>query len=145
MLVKYSPKWLPYLREISDNSFPYPTLMWQNLDKYSIRMLFTSDPVTNVNSRPTGFYAIQSLKKAVMILKLCVHPLYGGRGHGSDLLHDIEKYALDSERKIVTINVHEMNLCSIYWLQKRGYTAMRIEHALYSDGRDGYSFYKEIK
>ena len=145
MIVRYSPKWLPYLREISDNSFPYPTLNWQDIEKYSIKMHFSDDPVTNTSAKPTGFYAVKISEITSIILKLCVHPLYRGRGHGTDLLCDLEKHALDTGQKLVAINVHEMNLCTIYWLQTRGYTAIRIEKGLYSDGRDGYSFYKEIK
>ncbi len=145
MLVKYSSKWLPYLREISDNAFTYPTLKWQDIEKYAIKMHFADDPVTDTLAKPTGFYAVKSMPAAIMILKLSVHPLYQGQGYGTELLAGIELDALDSGRKLVTINVHEMNLCTIYWLQKRGYIAVRLEHALYVDGRDGYSFYKEIK
>jgi GNAT superfamily N-acetyltransferase len=145
MIVKYSAKWLPYLREISDNSFTYPTIRWQNLSEYSVKMHFAEDPVLNVAAKPTGFYVIKPVEKGVLLLKLCVHPMYKNLGHGSDLLHNIEKYVLDTGGTFVSTNVHEMNLCTIYWLQKRGYNAMRIEIGLYSDNRDGYSFYKEIK
>ncbi|KKN46366.1 hypothetical protein LCGC14_0673940, partial [marine sediment metagenome] len=110
----------------------------------NIRMHFTRDTVLEPGEKPDGFYIIKSLESAVMILKLCVHPLRRCTGAGSNLLHDIEQYALDTNRKLIVINVHEMNLCTIYWLQTHGYKAVRIDKELYPDGRDGYAFYKEI-
>ncbi len=144
MIVKYSSKWLPYLKEISDNSFPYPAIVWPNLGRYWVKMHFSSDPVTDTFAKPDGFYVLNQQKDAMQILKLCVHPLCRGKGAGSNLLHDIELAAI-AVQSLVVINVHEMDLCTIYWLQKRGYKAVRVERNLFSDGRDGYSFCKGVK
>ena len=144
MIVKYSDRWLPALKEISANSFPYPAIDWGIIGEYTVRMHFSMDPVTNPNAKPSGFYAIKPFPTAVMILKLCVHPLCRGQGAGSDLLHDIEQFTLNNKCELIGVGVHEMDLCTIYWLQKRDYKALRIDRGLYPDGRDSYAFYKEI-
>ncbi len=138
MIVKYDPKWWSCLKEIDTNCFPHPAIDWELVSNYMTRMYFhTWGP----DSVPYGYSITKTCPNALMILKLCVHPFHRCKGVGTALLHDIELRAIG---KMIAVNVHELNLTGIYWLQQRGYKSIRIDRNLYS-GRDGYAFYKEIK
>lgn len=149
-ILNAAAKWLPYIKDIDikSNEWPWDDETWETANKYIVRSyiedIFSPDSSIIIRTEIRGFFVCKIIPNAVLILKLAVHPNAKNRGVGTALLMDVIRIAQRRKLKMVCVTIHEENTSGIKWISEKGFKGAEIVRATYPDGRDGYTFYKEM-
>ncbi len=151
MITGLNTFWIDHVKniDIKSNEWPWSDEDWIDKIPKCITKVWMDPDV------PRGFmmYRFVNLRdlveglsgSAVLISKLAVHPSWRNRGIGSELLLNLETAAKLQNVGYLILFVHEENVLGINWLRKQGFKAHRIHPGLSPDGRDSYSFMKELE
>jgi len=154
MLQGYDTVWSTYLHDIDikSNEWPWDEEHWKDeVKKYIIKMWM--EPVAP--RKPLGFVAYRFINikdllgvesgTVIHLLKLAVHPDHRNRGIGTMLLANVETIAKPQDVKVLVSILHEDDVEGRAWLIKQGFLARTLLVSRFPDGRDGYSFIKELE
>lgn len=122
--------------DIKSHKFPWLPPAWNDIQGYVFRVLMTDVP--------RGYLAFKVKdKRTLMVVKLCVHPSWRGKGFGSGLHKELLRCSRVNNYSKLTMVVHEENEVGIEFLSARGWRAVSIEKHIFPDGSDGYLFERE--
>jgi len=158
MILGFDNFWVHYLKDIDikTNEWPWTDEYWENEAKKNIiKTWLEKDDDGKGAKTPRGFvaYRFVSLRTLIgkgqetiiHILKLAVHPSWRNRGIGIKLLESVEVAAKLQNVNSLAIILHEEYVESREWLVNRDFKAVKLHKSVFPDGRDGYSFFKEVE
>jgi len=161
MILPFAIIWKPWLKDIDIKSCEWPWCedYWKDdVKKNIIKMWMGGEPTKRL---PLGFVAYrfvnikdliekdlgENLKEkgtVVHVSKLAVHPKYRNQGIGTKLLENAEAAVKLQDAKLLVMILHEEDDEGRGWLIRRGFVAQTLHKEMFPDGRDGYSFAKEL-